>query len=71
MLHNFYNYILYLLIKRVNKNAVVLINFPTVPCLKCNMEISIDEEPMLNHQRLHIEEEEQEMIKYGMSIGHT
>ncbi|XP_028412592.1 uncharacterized protein LOC114535489 [Dendronephthya gigantea] len=33
---------------------------PTVPCLKCNMQIKIDEESMLTHQRFHIEEEEQE-----------
>ena len=40
---------------------------PTVPCLKCNAEIKIDEESMLNHQRLHIEEEEQERDKYVMN----
>ena len=48
-----------------NENAFAQVNLPTVPCLNCNMEISIDEQSMLDHQRLHahLEDDEQKNIK--------
>ena len=59
----FYNVAnLFICLKNVKDDSE---DVPTVPCLNCGAEIRIDEESMLNHQRLHIEEE-QEQIKYDI-----